>query len=78
MTTDTLNSCSPSHPTAIMQIHGMQDTVVPYFGTLGSKSIDDVMEYWAAYNGCSLIHKEKLSIIPKIVMQLQQMYMKTV
>ena len=53
MTTDTLNSCSPSHPTAIMQIHGMQDTVVPYFGTLGSKSIDDVMEYWAAYNGCS-------------------------
>ena len=32
MTPDTYNDCSPNHPTAIMQIHGDVDTVVPYFG----------------------------------------------
>ena len=29
MTPETYNSCSPNHPTAVMQIHGDVDTVVP-------------------------------------------------
>ena len=60
MTTDTYDNCSPSHPTAIMQIHGMRDTVVPYFGSIGSKSINDVMKYWSSYNGCDNDPEEQI------------------
>ena len=60
MTTDTFDNCSPSHPTAIMQIHGMRDTVVPYFGSIGSKSIEDVMQYWSSYNGCDVEPEEHI------------------
>ena len=60
MTTDTFDNCSPSHPTAIMQIHGMRDTVVPYFGSIGSKSIEDVMQYWSSYNGCDIDPEEQI------------------
>ena len=52
MTNDTFDSCSPSHPTAAMQIHGIQDVTVPYLGSGWSKSIDDVINYWVNYNSC--------------------------
>ena len=42
MTTSTYDNCSPSHPTPILQIHGLLDFVVPYNGNSGSKSIPDV------------------------------------
>ena len=53
MTNDTFDNCAPSHPTAAMQIHGVQDTTVPYLGSGWSKSIDDVIDYWVRYNSCS-------------------------
>ena len=53
MTNDTYDDCSPSHPTAAMQIHGVQDNTVPYLGSGWSKSINDVIGYWVAYNSCN-------------------------
>ncbi len=53
MTNDTFDNCAPSHPTAAMQIHGVQDLTVPYLGSGWSKSIDDVMDYWVSYNSCN-------------------------
>lgn len=55
MSKETLANCSPRHPTAIMQIHGMLDLVVPYEGysELGMEPIDDVMNYWADINNCN-------------------------
>ena len=56
MSKETLADCAPSHPTAILQIHGLQDLVVPYFGfgDLGMEPIDDVLAYWANFNDCNL------------------------
>ena len=53
MTNDTYDDCYPSHPTAVMQIHGIQDTTVPYFGSGWSKSIEDVIDFWVTYNSCN-------------------------
>ena len=54
MTNDTFNECDPTHPTPILQIHGLLDFIVPYDGNAGSKSIPDVINYWANYNSCNL------------------------
>ncbi len=53
MTPETYSSCSPSHPTPILQIHGMQDITVPYSGLSFMESIPRVMQYWSSYNSCS-------------------------
>ena len=54
MTNDTFNECDPTHPTPILQIHGLLDFIVPYDGNAGSKSIPDVINYWVNYNSCNL------------------------
>lgn len=53
MTIQTIDGCNPSHPTSVAQIHGLQDSVVSYYGNVWSKPIEEVMEYWANYNNCS-------------------------
>ena len=53
MTPQTYNGCSPSHPTAILQIHGTADGVVPYNGNSISRAIPTVMDYWKEYNACN-------------------------
>ena len=53
MTIQTVDGCNPSHPTSVAQIHGLQDSVVSYYGNAWSKPIEEVMEYWANYNNCS-------------------------
>ena len=50
MMVETFNNCSPSHPTAMINIYGTSDTVVPYGGGTGLKSIDDVLDYWTDFN----------------------------
>ena len=50
MMDETYNNCSPSHPTAMINIHGTSDAVVPYAGAVGLKSIDDVLAYWTDFN----------------------------
>ena len=52
MTIETISGCNPSHPTSIAQIHGLQDSVVSYYGNVWSKPIEEVMSYWATYNNC--------------------------
>lgn len=52
MTTQTIDGCNPSHATPVAQIHGLQDTVVSYYGNVWSKPIEEVMDYWAEYNNC--------------------------
>ena len=52
MTTSTLNGCSPTKPTPVMEIHGTADGTVPYNGTAGSSSITEVMNYWVNFNNC--------------------------
>jgi polyhydroxybutyrate depolymerase len=54
MTPQTYNACNPQHPTPILQIHGTSDQTVPYLGDpTWTKSIDDVLQYWVAYNNCN-------------------------
>ena len=54
MSKETLENCSPSHPTPILQIHGAFDVTVPFDGdsTLNMESIDNVLNYWSTYNSC--------------------------
>ena len=50
MVPTTLNSCSPSHITPVMQIHGTNDLTVPYNGAVWSSSVPDILNYWKIYN----------------------------
>jgi len=56
MSKETLENCSPSHPTPILQIHGALDVTVPFNGdsTLNMEPIDNVLNYWSTYNSCDL------------------------
>ena len=48
------NNCDPNHPMPILQIHGLQDYVVPYLGYEGlCKPIEDVINYWVDFNSCN-------------------------
>jgi len=63
MTPQTYNNCSPNHPTAVLQIHGDVDGVVPYYGDWKGRSIPDVMNYWKEYNDCQF---EDISTVPDV------------
>jgi polyhydroxybutyrate depolymerase len=52
MTPETYNACNAQHPTPILQIHGTSDSTVPYNGDTWTRSIEDVISYWANYNNC--------------------------
>ena len=54
MTPQTYNSCSPVHPTPVLQIHGTADATVPYNGDpTWSLSINNILQYWLGFNNCS-------------------------
>ena len=63
MTPQTYNNCSPTHPTAILQIHGTADGVVPYYGNSISRAIPTVMDYWEEFNDCE---QEIINIIDDV------------
>ena len=46
MMSETYDKCKPSHPTPMINIHGVKDLIVPYDSNEGTKSIKDVVEYW--------------------------------
>lgn len=52
MITTQVASCQPSHPVPVMQIHGTADGTVPYAGGLGIYGIEDLVDYWVAFNEC--------------------------
>lgn len=50
------NTCTPSHPMPVMQIHGTADQTVAYTGVGGiiaSKHIDSLIQYWVKFNQCN-------------------------
>ncbi len=53
ITTARLAACTPQHPTPILEIHGTNDTTVPYEGNALFASIPAVLQYWVNLNGCN-------------------------
>tara|TARA_B100000809_G_scaffold134860_1_gene132482 strand:- start:606 stop:1766 length:1161 start_codon:yes stop_codon:yes gene_type:complete len=50
MTLGTPNTCSPQHPTPILEIHGDADGTVSYTGSNFSESVQNGLDYWVNYN----------------------------
>ena len=50
MLVDTYNTCNPSNPIPVINIHGAYDWIVPYNGNESFKAIDDVINYWKTFN----------------------------
>lgn len=42
--------CAPEHPTAIINIHGTNDSVLPYDGNSSFNSVASALNYWKTYN----------------------------
>ncbi|SVE64773.1 uncharacterized protein METZ01_LOCUS517627, partial [marine metagenome] len=47
-----LNSCNPIHPTPVLNIHGVADTMSIYYGEPGVESIPSIISYWVNHNQC--------------------------
>lgn len=47
---DISSTCAPSHPTAMINIHGTSDKVIPYEGSSDYISIDTVLNFWTDFN----------------------------
>lgn len=47
------NSCNPTSPIPVMEIHGTADPTVPYAGNTTSKPIADVVAFWVTKNNCN-------------------------
>ena len=52
MTVDSEN-CIANRPVPVMQIHGVEDDVVPFAGGNGFTAITPTIEFWAQSNGCA-------------------------
>ena len=46
------STCTGSRPVPVMQIHGIEDAVVPFDGSDSFPSIPATIEFWAQSNGC--------------------------
>lgn len=64
MTPETYINGNPQHPIPILQFHGTADEIVPYNGAIWTKSIDDVMQYWAGFNNCNTT--PEIAILPDL------------
>ena len=53
MTFGSPSTCSASHPTPIMEIHGTADPTVPYDGNSTMTPIPVVLMHWLGFNNCS-------------------------
>ena len=53
MMEETYANCGPSHPTAVVSLHGTSDQVVPYDGGEGLVPVDEVLAYWRGFNKTS-------------------------
>ena len=53
MTPQTYTNCAPTRSVPVLQIHGLQDFVVPYAGNGIMTPIDEVIRYWSKQNNCS-------------------------
>jgi len=46
-------SCIPSRPVPVMEIHGTADPVIPYGGGVLGEPTADVISFWSGFNNCS-------------------------
>ena len=54
MTPETYDECTPSRPIPIIQMHGLEDTVVPLVGIPNlMEPIDKVVDFWVEHNNCT-------------------------
>lgn len=56
MTPNRLQACRPGRPVPVMQIHGTDDGVVPYNGSImptPMSPVDSVIGFWTRHNGCT-------------------------
>ena len=47
---NTINNCSPTHPTALINFHSTADSVLPYNGNTNFPSVATAINYWKTYN----------------------------
>ena len=50
MITDTYENCQATVPKPMINIHGVNDPIVPYEGAPGLVSINNVLDFWAELN----------------------------
>ncbi|MGI4872004.1 MAG: extracellular catalytic domain type 1 short-chain-length polyhydroxyalkanoate depolymerase [Janthinobacterium lividum] len=50
--TTRLGTCTPAHPTPVLEIHGDADGTVPYLGNALFTPVPDVLTYWVTANSC--------------------------
>lgn len=43
-------NCTPEHPMPVIEFHGTNDEVIPYTGSNDYASVEEVLEYWKAFN----------------------------
>lgn len=47
---DTSSNCTPSHPTAVINIHGTSDIILPYNGGVLYEPVETVLNFWRSHN----------------------------
>lgn len=47
---DTSATCTPTHPLAMINLHGTEDDVIPYEGGSDYIAIPEVIDYWIDFN----------------------------
>ncbi len=62
---DRLPACDPQHPMPVMQIHGTEDDVVPYDGSLDYIPVESVIDHWTDLNNCD--DAAEFNAIPDVV-----------
>jgi len=48
------SDCSSTTPVSVLQIHGENDSTIPYIGSEWYPGAEELVERWAARNGCDL------------------------
>ena len=62
MLQSTINQCSPSHATAIINFHGTADNVLPYNGNSNFPSVATAINYWKTYNNIPTANESETDI----------------
>lgn len=50
---DQSSTCAPSHPTAMINLHGTSDDVLPYNGDSETNSTQSTIDYWVNFNNAN-------------------------
>ena len=66
MSGETWKTCAPKKPIPVLQIHGLEDNVVPINGSMavddgwgGAPPVDSVVKFWANLYHCDQVSSQK-------------------